>query len=97
MTVHNVRNFYLTADIDGRASGLSGGPRSKDGGMSATILVRHEGSILRAVEISAIARRDGTLLLRVTPTSDAGRKAEVETEPGTFRDAAPGFTITTKR
>jgi hypothetical protein len=85
-----VRNFYIDADIDGRRTGLSGGPASKTGGLSATILVRHAGSILRAVQIRAHARADGTLTLTVTPTSDATNAVGVKDEAG-------GFTIETKR
>lgn len=90
-----VRNFYIDADIDGRRTGLSGGPASKTGGLSATILVRHEGSILRAVQIWARAKDDGTLTLTVTPAIEAGRAHLVTREPVPGHQA--GFTITTKR
>lgn len=43
-----VRNFWLDADIDGRATMLGGGPRSKDGGMDITVYQRNEGGILTA-------------------------------------------------
>jgi len=86
-----VRNFYIDADIDGRRTSLSGGPQAKDGGLSATVLIRDEGSILRAVQISAIARRDGSLALEVTPCAGVPRAA---IEPA---DDGQGFVITTKR
>jgi hypothetical protein len=85
-----IRNFYIDADIDGRRTGLSGGPASKTGGLSATILVRHEGTILRAVQIWAHAKEDGTLTLMVTPTAEAADAVGVKDEAG-------GFTIETRR
>lgn len=45
------RNFWIDADIDGRATELSGGPRRKDGGMSVSIKQRNEGGIQEALSI----------------------------------------------
>jgi hypothetical protein len=84
-----VRNFYIDADIDGHRTSLSGGPASRTGGLSLTILIRNEGSILRAVKVWADARADGTLTLTVAPTPEV----TVSTDP----DGSGGFTITTKR
>lgn len=39
-----MRNFYLTAGIDGRKTKLCGGPRSKDGEMTVEVRQRDEGS-----------------------------------------------------
>lgn len=41
----NVRNCWVDADIDGRQSSLSGGPKAKDGGMYLVIRVREKGAI----------------------------------------------------
>lgn len=37
-----VRNFWIDANIDGRLTELSGGPRDKTGGMDVTIKQRAE-------------------------------------------------------
>lgn len=64
-----VRNFWASLHVDGRASSLDGGPRAKDGGISGTILVRHNGSPVRAVRISGRVSQDGrTLMLDVEPS-----------------------------
>ena len=59
-----VRNFWIDADIDGRETMLSGGPRRKDGGMSVIIKQRDEGSITTALRISC-KEYDGKLLTQV--------------------------------
>ena len=59
-----VRNFWIDADIDGRATELSGGPRAKDGGMSVTLKQRKEGGIFTALKIECM-EYDGNLLTRV--------------------------------
>lgn len=61
-----VRNFYLSASIDGRATGLTGGPANKEGGFDLTITQRDEGDILKAAVISGRARQNGELVLTVT-------------------------------
>jgi len=51
------RNFWINAEIDGRKTPLAGGPRSKDGGMDVTLLVRDDGGISDGVRITC--RSDG--------------------------------------
>lgn len=46
-----VRNFWVEADIDGRATMLAGGPRGKRDGMDVTIYQRDGGGIKTAVRI----------------------------------------------
>ena len=46
-----VRNFYLLADIDGRATMLGGGPAAKIGGMDIDITQRRDGGIMIAFKI----------------------------------------------
>lgn len=60
-----VRNFYLEAQIDGRKTDLSGGPRSKDGEMSVYFTQRKDGNIISAFRVECIARRDGSLVTRI--------------------------------
>ena len=40
-----VRNFWVEADIDGRATELAGGPRNKNGGMTICLYMREDGVI----------------------------------------------------
>lgn len=54
----SVRYFWIDASIDGRQTMLSGGPRSKDGGMDITIYQREDGGIKTAVRIWCRARGD---------------------------------------
>lgn len=59
-----LRNFYLTADIDGRETLLTGGPRAKNGMMTVEIRQRDDGSSVRAFYIDCI-ENDGKLTSRV--------------------------------
>lgn len=61
----NVRNFWLDADIDGKATRLSGGPVNKEGGMTATLKIRDDGTVHKALTINAFAYPDGRLLVNV--------------------------------
>lgn len=60
-----IRNFWIEADIDGRATNLAGGPRAKDGGFNLVIYQRSEGAIIKAATISGFAHEDGTLRLHI--------------------------------
>ena len=57
----NVRNFWLTFDIDGRSSEFAAGPARADGGFSGRILLRDRGDIGPTLRIEGIAAADGTL------------------------------------
>lgn len=48
----NVRNFWIDGTIDGRSSGLSGGPQGKDGGFSMTILQREDGAVADGMRVT---------------------------------------------
>lgn len=65
-----VRNFYVAGKIDGRASMIGAGPARKDGGMSATISVRHDGEIVNVARLAAFALADGRLVLEITTTRE---------------------------
>ena len=41
----NVRNFWVSASVDGKASKMESGPQGKAGGFQITIKVRDSGSI----------------------------------------------------
>lgn len=83
----SIRNFWIDGKVDGRATGVEGGPRPRDGGFSMTVYIRDEGGIETGVRLAGHARSDGTLALDVTP----GTAGEV-----TPRDGG-GFTMVTKR
>lgn len=82
-----VRNFWIDGTVDGRATGVEGGPRSKDGGFSMTVYIRDEGGIETGVRMSGRVNSEGQLVLDVSP----GHVGEVTARPG------GGFTMVTKR
>ena len=49
-----VRNFYVEANVDGRDTTLSGGPKSKTGGMRVKIFQRSNGEIEEALTIRCV-------------------------------------------
>ena len=59
-----VRNFYVDAHIDGRATSLAGGPRNKEGEMTVRIYQRDDGAITEALMIDC-EERDGVLTTKV--------------------------------
>ena len=59
------RNFWIDTNIDGRQTKLTGGPRSKDGGMTVTISQRNEGAIETPVKVECIPVEDNKLQTRV--------------------------------
>ena len=66
-----VRNFYIDADIDGRKTPLTGGPRNKEGGFTLNLTIRKEGSITKGIVITG-EEVDGKLRLWL----DLGRDLE---------------------
>lgn len=76
-----VRNFWIDADIDGRKTMLSGGPRAKDGGMLVNIYQRDDGGIHRALRIECMECGDGTLKTVVLGFGDDEvQRIEIHTE-----------------
>jgi len=65
--MRNVRNFWLSADIDGRSTMLDGGPRSKDGGFDLDIYQRANGSSEKALSVTGRAYPNGQVILRIFP------------------------------
>lgn len=59
----NVRNFWIELTVDGSATRVETGPRSKDGGFELTILMRDRGGISRAMELRGYAKSDGSITL----------------------------------
>lgn len=60
-----VRNWWIEGNIDGRATNISGGPRSKDGGFDITIYQRDDNGIITAARISGHAYNDKLRLTAV--------------------------------
>lgn len=101
----NVRNFWLEAKIDGRASTLTGGPQGRMGGFSLTIYQRLNATVMQALRIEGFASSDGTIRLSVCPAfrDDSGNAIPqgVSAERPILKldHARPerGFTIETRR
>lgn len=85
------RNFWVDVDIDGKQTRLSGGPRGRRGEFEATIYIRDNGSVLRAVAISGRAMSDGTLSITASAAGDVA-----QSETGAFTTDGGGFTVTTQ-
>jgi len=62
----NVRNFWIEAQIDGRPTKITGGPRAKGGGFVLNIYQRRRGKVHKAIRIQGFARQEGNLRLQVT-------------------------------
>ena len=65
-----VRNWWIEADVDGRKTPLSGGPRSKDGGFQLNIYQRVKGDIDNPYRINAFKNRNGYLVCQVYSIKD---------------------------
>lgn len=46
-----LRNFWMTANVDGRANEITGGPRSRNGEMTIRLAQRQVGESLETVRI----------------------------------------------
>ena len=76
----NVRNFWVSTEVDGRASRVAAGPKSADGGFYQEILIREDGEISdKRLEVIGEADSDGTLRLKVIFTEPGGRGEWFET------------------
>ena len=69
-----IRPFYMNAEIDGRSSSLSGGPKSKSGGQDITISQRDNGSIITAFRVVSFSRMEGKTLILTTRVLDRNGK-----------------------
>ena len=92
----NVRNFWLSGDVDGRRSrtrsghNFALGPQSRDGGFDLTVRMRDDGTVTEALNVTGRANEDGTLTLTVRP-----RHGAVVTVNGAPFEGE--LTLTTKR
>lgn len=53
-----MRNFHMTADIDGRELNFTGGPTKKDGGMTVVIRQNDRGNSVVAFTVSCLTEGD---------------------------------------
>lgn len=80
----SLRNFWMTANVDGRESLVTAGPRSKDGGMSVNLAQLNCGEsdmslnvscIESAGKVSTIVRSHGVLVAKyVTYRTEADKQ-----------------------
>lgn len=77
-----VRSFYVTADIEGRNTSLTGGTRSKTGEMEIKIQQRNKGLIETAFKIESYTFEcDNKLYLRtIVRDTNSNEVARYETE-----------------
>jgi hypothetical protein len=61
------RNFWLSADVDGRQSPVRGGPWARDGGITLRLYQRSDGEVRIALRVYCLASSNGTLRLDVEP------------------------------
>lgn len=66
----SVRPFYISADIEGRKTMLTGGPKKSDGYMHVEITQRNRGEIETAFNIRSFKEGD-KLVTRVYDSSGA--------------------------
>lgn len=77
------KGFFVNAEIDGKVSPLSGGPKSRSGGMTVRLTQRHKGAIQTAFVLRSetFANSEGKLMLRTSVVdSDGIVVASKETE-----------------
>jgi hypothetical protein len=60
-----LQNFWIDAEIDGRASRVSTRTKTKEGGFEVKVRMRDEGCVTNPVTVQGFAHPDGTLTLRV--------------------------------
>ena len=72
----NVRNFWVTVDVDGKATRVATGPRGKAGGMDITLYQRDAGEVVKVCDILCRCNEEGTLSTEVVPSHRA--KPEME-------------------
>ena len=56
-----MRNFYMKSMVDGRKTPITGGPRSKDGGMFITLYQKEKGESVEVLNVTSSVLPDGKL------------------------------------
>ena len=75
----NLRNFWVSAEVDGRKSPLAGGPVRKDGGMTINLYLKDAklGVIRKALTISCTAYQGRPIQVTVDVGDDVDCEANV--------------------
>lgn len=60
-----IRNFWVDAEVDGRANKLAGGPIAKTGGLTVSIKQRDNGSITEPYNIRSYVDFNGDLCTQI--------------------------------
>lgn len=56
-----MRNFYMKSMIDGKRTPITGGPRSKDGGMFITLYQKEKGESVEILSVVSTVLPNGNL------------------------------------
>ena len=56
-----MRNFYMKSMVDGRKTPITGGPRSKDGGMFITLYQKEKGESVEVLKVVSSVLPNGKL------------------------------------
>lgn len=56
-----MRNFYMKSMVDGRKTPITGGPRSKDGGMFITLCQKEKGESVEILSVVSTVLPNGNL------------------------------------
>ena len=75
-----IRNFWMEANVDGRDTAITGGTKSKDGGMSIKIHIRNKGGSQRALTIYCMVNNEGKLQIDVFDAQKKETVYTIETE-----------------
>ena len=56
-----MRNFYMESQVDGRKTLITGGPRTKDGGMVITLYQKEKGESVEILDVISSVLPNGKL------------------------------------
>lgn len=60
-----MRNFWLVGNVDGRRTALTGGPRSREGGLDLHLYQMINGESVKAIEVYGYPIGNGRLRVEV--------------------------------
>ena len=63
--MRNMRNFFIDLSVDGRASDIHTGPKSKDGGLNFRMTQNDSGEVKEVLRVYSTAHEDGSLVTTV--------------------------------
>jgi len=76
----NLRNFWLSAHVDGRKTSIGSGPRAKDGGFTLQISMRENGERIAPIRIVGRVTEEGALVLEVFHFTDTNPYMRLTTQ-----------------